>query len=297
MRRYLIPILTFLFLITVTVVEARGLVPCGGEGEDKCQMCHFVQLGQRILEWFILVSASIIAVMFAWGGFEWVMSGGNTGKIQKGKDKMINALIGFLIILGAYLVVNTIMVTFVDQSVVSNWNSIQCVQQPSRTGGGGSNPGSQPGGVNPGNQAGGTPSAGSCTPASSGPCSPEALSGTFGSAASQASQVCMGESSGNPAKLSNTDKTLDGNSFSAGLFQINLTQHKISCGGKTLDCPSAFQGKNYTAKVTNTDLYNQCISAAQDATCNLNKAKELYTQSKDPWKPWSAAKKCGLTNT
>ncbi len=149
MRRYLIPILTFLFLITVTVVEAKGLVPCGGEGEDKCQMCHFVQLGQRILEWFILVSASIIAVMFAWGGFEWVMSGGNTGKIQKGKDKMINALIGLLIILGAYLVVNTIMVTFVDQSVVSNWSSIQCVQQPSRTGGGGSNPGSQPGGTNP----------------------------------------------------------------------------------------------------------------------------------------------------
>ena len=289
MRRYLIPILTFLFLITVTVVEAKGLVPCGGEGEDKCQMCHFVQLGQRILEWFILVSASIIAVMFAWGGFEWVMSGGNTGKIQKGKDKMINALIGLLIILGAYLVVNTIMVTFVDQSVVSNWSSIQCVQQPSRTGGGGSNPGSQPGGTNPT-----TPAAGTCNPATSGACSPEALSGTFGSAASQASQICMAESGGNPATLSKTDKTLDGNSFSVGLYQINLTYHKITCGGKTLDCPSAFQGKNYTAKVTNTDLYNQCVSAAQDATCNTNKAKEIYSQSKDSWRQWSTGKKCNL---
>ena len=40
--------------------------------------------------------------------------------------------------------------------------------------------------------------------------------------ATQASSICNGESAGNPSLASGVDKCSDGNSFSFGLFQINI---------------------------------------------------------------------------
>jgi len=129
------------------------------------------------------------------------------------------------------------------------------------------------------------PNAGKCTAVQSGPCTVDNLKQYFGSGAETASKVCNKESGGNAGLASTTDKTADGKTFSWGLFQINLTQHKI--GG--LDCPSAFNGKNYSATVKNQSLYDQCVAAATNPTTNLEYASSLYKSSS--WKHWN--NECG----
>ncbi len=126
-----------LFLLTASVTYAAGLVPCGGpnDNETMCRACDFVVMAQKIMVWFVAVSASIVALMFALGGMKMVMSAGNTGKVSEGKEMMTNSVIGFLILLGAWLIVNTILVTVMkggqgDGNAVEIWGMIECKDNP-----------------------------------------------------------------------------------------------------------------------------------------------------------------------
>ncbi len=121
--------------VMVTPARAAGLVPCGGTGEPACQACHVVELGQNILTWGITIMISVIVLIFAWGGLKMVMSAGNTEGVSEAKGMMTNSIIGFIILLSAWLVVDTILklVLTDDQNVrhkMGMWNEISCVAQP-----------------------------------------------------------------------------------------------------------------------------------------------------------------------
>ena len=49
---------------------------------------------------------ALALLMFVWGGFTWVMSGGNAEKVQKGTQIMIWATVGILVVLASYILVN-----------------------------------------------------------------------------------------------------------------------------------------------------------------------------------------------
>ncbi len=68
-------------------------------------------IGQYVQAWFnYLVGAiGIIAVvMVMWGGIKWITSGGNSGQIEEAKTKIKNAVIGIVLLLGAYTIFTTI---------------------------------------------------------------------------------------------------------------------------------------------------------------------------------------------
>jgi hypothetical protein len=305
MRFALLSVLIFLvsgiFFGVIPVQAAGGLIPCDG---PDCRACDLVSLGQKLLTWFIGTMAAVIVLIFAWGGMKMVMSGGSSEGVSEAKGMMTNSVIGFLILLGAWLIVDTVLKTVISEDAVvqkklGTWNKIECIALPERV--------TTPDGDSVtvvGGAGGTTGRAGSCTPARGGPCGTDALQGTFGSAASQASQICLAESSANPAILSASDRlgnrngqNKNGDPFSVGLFQINLTYHKLDgcgSGGATLDCPSAFRGRNYDATIVNRTLYNDCVKAAQNPTCNANNARKIYNGSGSRWKDWSTAAKCGL---
>lgn len=89
--------------------------------------------------------------------------------------------------------------------------------------------------------------------------------------------IAKSESGLNPQTESKWDRMKDGRAFSIGLFQINLTWHKVD----GLNCPTAFQGKNYGARVVNEELYQECVSRAKDPQKNIDAAKRL------PFTHWS----------
>ncbi|TAK95556.1 hypothetical protein EPO05_03830 [Patescibacteria group bacterium] len=220
--------------------------------------------------WAVGISALIMITI---GAFFYMTAAGNSSQAGTAKKIITDALIGLIVAMVAWLILYVINPNLVNINI-----SITKMAAPGEGGGGGSG-------------GGGT---GTCTALQSGPCSESALkSSCFGSNGTKASGICAVESGGNTNAESGTDKcSQDGKSVSIGLFQINLTQHKVN----GLDCPSAFTGgpytsKNHDCKVVNESLYQQCVTAAKDSNTNIQKACEISGNGSS-WSQWGANSVC-----
>lgn len=302
--------LVFVLIILPQSVNAGGFwqtdkTICNGTDGVGCGPCDVVKLGKVILDWLLVIGPTIAAIIIVYAGIRLVISKGNPAEKEAAKKIMTNAIVGLVILLAAWLLVDTVMKAIGQ----TGWFQIQCVSnlKPDAhvtsidtvslgsysltrpTTGGNFSPDS------------GMGTQGSCVAANSGPCSVSALSAHFGSMASQASQIAGAESGCNPNAESRTDTTTDGRTYSVGTWQINLSAHQVSCNGTTLDCPSAFKDagtrNKYKVKekiVVNESLYTQCVTAAKDPDCNNAIAGGLASRSGDMGDWACSAKKCGI---
>src|SRR3989344_1642585 len=55
------------------------------------------------------LSGSIALLMFVWGGLQWLISGGNAERVKKGKDTIIWAVLGLVVIFTAYTLVSVVV--------------------------------------------------------------------------------------------------------------------------------------------------------------------------------------------
>ena len=161
----LILIFLLLVLFIPAITKAAGLVPCGGpEPEKPCTACDLLVLLQNVLH-FALTIAFLIVVIFAIvGGFRWILSGGNEENIKAGQKTLSSALIGLVIILCAWLIVNTVfwlVKTIGGEDYTGTgalpWFQLECTYPESNTNNGGSNGdgGGDGGGNGDGNNNGG----------------------------------------------------------------------------------------------------------------------------------------------
>jgi hypothetical protein len=114
-----------LALLPTSPASAASLVPCGLSKDDAttplpldeskpCTLCHIVLGGQGLVAWGLKIMAIIaITVIFAMGVL-YILSAGNSGMMQTAKGGMIASLIGFAVMLSAYLIVNVILTILVD---------------------------------------------------------------------------------------------------------------------------------------------------------------------------------------
>lgn len=86
-----------------------GLVPCGNTSEIPCNLCYFETLIQEVMRLLIYAAVFIATLMIAYAGFLFVTAAGDSGKITKGKDVFLKAMIGLFFILAAWLIVSTLM--------------------------------------------------------------------------------------------------------------------------------------------------------------------------------------------
>ena len=107
---------------------AGKLVPCNG---IDCQACKLASLGQNIINFLVGLSIPLAAVMFAYAGFIY-FSSSVIDKIEKAKKIFTSVLIGFTIVIGGYLIVETILHALLNDSYFRSWNQIKCVPDSSR---------------------------------------------------------------------------------------------------------------------------------------------------------------------
>ncbi|MFZ3031696.1 MAG: hypothetical protein WA082_01550 [Candidatus Moraniibacteriota bacterium] len=109
------------FALAPSDVQAAGLVPCGlneGTPAEKapCTVCHIIIGGNGVIAWGLKIMATIaIVVIFAMGVL-YIVSAGDQGLMQKAKGGIWAALIGFAIMLSAWLIVNIVLAVLVDKS-------------------------------------------------------------------------------------------------------------------------------------------------------------------------------------
>lgn len=284
--------------------SSGSLVPVQCQSPETCGTCEFVELINNVIRFLITFATIAATLMLIYGGFQLVISGGNTAAKQAAKSIIVNVLIGFVLVLAAFLVINTILgLLLPGDSRVLGWQRIECIYPnvPRSVG-------YQEytlDGVNDilrntrnRNRPGSTRDFSRFT--NSGVCASEFLGGYFGSQASVAACVVQGESACGASLVSRTDLVANrSDAFSFGAFQINISVHEVQgCAGigadsNYLDCKTAFSGQNYDATVVDRDLYNACAAALMNPECSAINASRL--QQRDGWGIWSAygANNCG----
>ncbi|MFA6105555.1 MAG: pilin [Patescibacteria group bacterium] len=63
------------------------------------------------------ILGSLALLMLIWGGFQWMTSAGNTEKVEKGTSTMLWAIIGVVLVLSSYILVNTLTTVLSTGSV------------------------------------------------------------------------------------------------------------------------------------------------------------------------------------
>lgn len=130
----LIIVWAFGFIEPASAQNLAGAAQCTG---TDCSACNLVYLANAVIQWLIGFLTILFAVLMAVAGWGLVVSGGNQSALDAAKEKFTNAVIGFIIILAAWLVIDTIIRGLVgadgmiegSTSGAFFWAEVQCQSQ------------------------------------------------------------------------------------------------------------------------------------------------------------------------
>jgi len=101
-----------------TVVQKRVMDSSGqirtiandisGQISNPCTFNDFIVGIKRIVNFLIVLGVAFAAIAFAWAGFLYMTAAGNSSKIEEAHSIFYKVLLGFVIMLTAWLIVNTI---------------------------------------------------------------------------------------------------------------------------------------------------------------------------------------------
>jgi hypothetical protein len=279
-----------IFSFSSTVHSATGtydytqLEKIPGSENAGSDLKSFIESIYKFGIWTVGIAA---VLMITIGGFMYLASAGNTSKMDTAKNVITNAIIGLVVALSAYLILYVINPDLVNINISMKQGATSTTEKAGTTGKTGT---------------------GTCKAVTTGACSVENLKTTcFSSNPEVWSKICNQESRGNPAYASGTDLCADGQSFSIGLFQINMfnSAESIGCNGSEIfsktgsgpqgDCLEYKTNSNnvkYCAKrnckVKNQSAYNACRGKLENSQTNLQAACSLSSNG-TKYSPWSTS--------
>lgn len=246
--------------------------------------CPFGKYLNILIKLFLGIAGVLAVIMIVWGGIQYMTSELASSK-EEGKKSITNAILGLLLALGAWLILNTINPDLLNVCL-NNLPIAEITINPLYDRG-----------FNDQKQANGESVR--CTPVTTAtsPCTVEKLTTVFGAENAVAmSKICNMESGGTSIQ-SGTDICKPSNdAFSFGLFQVNLAANGIlageNCAGifnkavsaKDVIEPRYSNGYSCNVLTEKKALYATCKSTLLNPTSNLNIAKSLFTKyGKRPW--------------
>lgn len=122
-------------------VVAGGLVSCGDEGEPKCEFCQAVATIDNVVNWLVRILTTIVTIILMYAGIRMTTSVGNTAAKQAAKSLIYNALIGFAIVLGAWVIIDLLLQSLLVSTNgltlpwLSNFNCVAFTEKVSTFGG------------------------------------------------------------------------------------------------------------------------------------------------------------------
>jgi hypothetical protein len=100
---YSLIVFKFIHAQTVTPIPCPPGLRCPGPGESTLN--GFIV---TIIGWLLSISGAIAILFVIIGGFRYITSAGNEESAEAGKKTVINAIIGIVVIILSYVIVNVI---------------------------------------------------------------------------------------------------------------------------------------------------------------------------------------------
>lgn len=72
----------------------------------------------QILQLIILLAGLMLLVMLLWGGIQWISSGGDKGKLETARNRMLHAILG-MIVLAAGIAIFSLIQTFLGFEILT----------------------------------------------------------------------------------------------------------------------------------------------------------------------------------
>jgi hypothetical protein len=107
-------VIGFMALLSAPLLAraAFTIIPCGGYSTAStapCTVNDFFYLVARIINLLISLAGVYAVLQIIIGGFRMVISQGNQEALKKAQTGVIDAIIGFVLVLAAFLIVNTLV--------------------------------------------------------------------------------------------------------------------------------------------------------------------------------------------
>jgi len=120
-----------------TSAENPDLVKCGDnieikeEGDNicyynECSVCDLQKLAQNVLNYFVILVVVVAMLVFTNAGVLYATSSAKPGNIAKAHGMFTSALVGLVVVLGAYLLINTLMWALYEGGDFGDWKSFLC---------------------------------------------------------------------------------------------------------------------------------------------------------------------------
>jgi hypothetical protein len=115
----LMPVATHAATISQNI--CKGSTAASGDddcGNDATIDDGLTKLATTVTTWFTIVVGAISVIMIIYGGFRYITSGGDSGKVGSAKNTIIYAIIGLIVVVLAQVIVNVV----IKQSETSSGN-------------------------------------------------------------------------------------------------------------------------------------------------------------------------------
>jgi len=126
----LVPFLAVMFLFPFAPEAQAQIVQCGGRAQAACTFCDFFVLIYNVIQFALFTLGPVlVALMIMIGGFYILTGAGNPAQVQKGKNTVTWAILGYVLMMASWMIVNTIFVVIdlnVSWSGLGKWYEINC---------------------------------------------------------------------------------------------------------------------------------------------------------------------------
>lgn len=130
-------VLVAVVLIFPLSVSAFSLVPCGGTEQSPCQFKDLVILIVRLINYLMTVAAIVAMYHILLSGWNLITAMGNSEKVKNSREGITQAIVGFAIVVLAFVFVNLLVNGLfghpnapTDPSRVRKWWDVNCLYNP-----------------------------------------------------------------------------------------------------------------------------------------------------------------------
>mgnify|MGYP001053266598 CR=1 FL=1 len=102
----------------------KGGVTCNNL-EGGCDLCDAIKVVQNIIQMLFELAFLITGGMIAWGAFVFMTAASSEERVKKGRKIMTSAVIGLVIVLCAWSIINVLLHLLTGQ-VNFPWHTVEC---------------------------------------------------------------------------------------------------------------------------------------------------------------------------
>ncbi len=109
--------------------EPGGFLTCDG---TSCSFCNLIEMANIIIVWLFAILFIIFAIIMFSAGWGMITAGGNDVALDTAKKKFQNAIIGIIIIMAAWLLIDVFMKGLLTNGEIEGWgpwSEVECQTQ------------------------------------------------------------------------------------------------------------------------------------------------------------------------